>query len=159
MKKTLLALGVVALIAIPAQAQAIRPAVVQGAVLGGVAGAVIGHNSGRHTGEGAVIGALAGALIGTAVDRSNQTTVVYAPAPQPVYCPPPPVTTQVVYVQSAPVVYSTGYYAPSPAPTVVIYRSAPPPVVVYQNYGYASYPQPVYHQGPRGGYPGRGWRR
>jgi Glycine zipper len=158
MKKTLLAWGVVGLAAIPVQAQAIRPAVVQGAVLGGAAGAVIGHNSGRHTGEGAVIGALAGALIGTAVDRGNRTTVVYAPAPQPVYCPPP-VATQVVYVQTPTVVYSTGYCPPSPPPTVVVYRSAPAPVVVYQNYGYAGYPQPGYRHGPRRGYPGHGWRR
>lgn len=139
MKKTLLAFLVVALAAIPAQAQLFRPSVVQGAVLGGVAGAVIGHNSGRHGGEGAAIGAVAGALLGAAFDRTeSQSTVVYSQPqvvcePQPVHCPPP-VPTQVVYVRPAPV-----YVAPvrcPPPPRVVVYGHRPASVVVYQNHGY-----------------------
>lgn len=171
MKKTLLAFLVVALAAISAQAQIFRPSVVQGAVLGGAAGAVIGHNSGRHAGEGAAIGAVAGALLGAAFDRGEpQRTVVYSQqpqviyqepqvvyAPQPVYCPPP-VTTQIVYVQTAPV-YATPVYCP-PAPRVVVYGHRPAPVVVYQNYGYSNcgWGAPVVYGHVGRSYGGGRWR-
>ena len=139
MKKILLALGVVALAAIPAGAQGLSPSVVPGAVLGGVAGAIIGNNSsGRHTGGGAAIGAVAGALLGAAYDQGNRTTVVYSTPPQPVYCPPPAPAAQVVYVQQPAPVYVATYVPATPPPQVIVYsRSAPAPVVVYQQpYGY-----------------------
>lgn len=159
MKKTLLALGVVALAAIPAGAEGLSPSVVPGAVLGGVAGAVIGNNSsGGHAGRGAAIGAVAGAILGAVYDQGNRTTTVVTAPPQPqvVYCPAPaPAVTQVVYVRQPAVVYAP------PPPAVVVYRQ-PAPVVVYQPYGYvrrapvAVYPGPA----PRGyGYRDHGrWR-
>lgn len=164
MKKTWLVFSsVVALAAVPAQAQLFRPSVVNGALLGGVAGAIIGNNSGHggHTGEGAAIGAVAGALLGAAIDNSRQpgyAVPVPAPAPvayypQPVYCEPS--APAVVYVEPAPVYVAPVRYVVMPQPR---------PVVVYQSYGYAP-PRPVV-VGPgwagdcrrdyRGG--GRGWR-
>ncbi len=70
--KTAATLLLLALAALPAQAQIFRPAAVNGAVLGGLAGAIIGNNSGGHNGaRGALIGALAGGLLGSAADEPH----------------------------------------------------------------------------------------
>ncbi|MFA6959355.1 MAG: YMGG-like glycine zipper-containing protein [Opitutaceae bacterium] len=135
MKKTFLVLLIAAAGVGSAQAEGLRPSVVQGAVLGGVAGAVIGNNSGNHNGgQGALIGTVLGALLGAAVDQPASRTVVYTqPAP---FCPPP-----VVYCPTpAPVYVVTSCPQPS---RVVVYQTAP--VVVYQSYGYGRpYQQVVY---------------
>jgi uncharacterized protein YcfJ len=161
MKNTWLIFSVVALAAVPAQAQLFRPSVVNGALLGGVAGAIIGNNSGSggHTGEGAAIGVVAGALLGAAVDNARQpghrVPVPSAPVrrtvtsyyEEPAYCPPPAPT--VVYVQPA-VVYARPVYT---APVRYVVVAQPRPVVVYQSYGYSV---PVYRTGNPHGWHGGG---
>lgn len=70
--KTAATLLLLALAALPAQAQIFRPAAVNGAVLGGLAGAIIGNNSGGHNGaRGALTGALAGGLLGAAAGEAQ----------------------------------------------------------------------------------------
>ena len=107
--KTPFSLALAVLVAVPTQAQILRPEAADGAVLGGIAGAIIGHNSGslNHNGwQGAAIGATAGYLIGSVVEQNARNREAAA---------------QVVTVQSAPAP------APAQAPQQVTIINNPPP--------------------------------
>lgn len=120
-----------------------------GAIVGGGLGAVVGNQvSGRN---GAVIGGAVGAAAGAAIASDNDRDRNYrrvhgyyvAPAPVPVYAPPP--VYQVPVYAPPPV-----YYAPPPV------RVVTPPVVYVPAYGRAHHHQYYRHDG----YYGRGhdWR-
>lgn len=91
--KSWILIGLMAVTALPAQAQLFSSEALGGAALGGLAGGIIGHNNGRKTAEGAAIGAGAGLLLGSVVHNERERRQYYsAPAAvveAPAYYAPP----------------------------------------------------------------------